>query len=645
MDAPSPALGPTTPAVSPPADPPADPGRRRRRARTAAIASAATGLVAGTAALFAGRSGWADGLFIAGIAPVFLLLMIDFVASLRARRFGLDIVAAAAIVSALLVGETLAAAVVALMLAGGQALEAYAEGRAGAAMNALLARVPRTALRYADGRLETVPIDAVRPGDRLLVRQGDVVPADGTVLGPAVLDEAAITGESLPVTRRAGEAVLSGGANVGNAFDLHATRTAADSTFAGIVRLVEEATRAEAPATRLADRFALGFTILTAVLSLAAWWVSGDPVRAVAVLVVATPCPLILAVPVAIVAGLSRAAQRGILVKGGGALEALARVRTLVVDKTGTLTKGAAAVADVRPAPPFAAADLLRLAAALDQASQHAVARALVAAARRDGLDLPPPTDVTETPGEGVEGLVDGRRVRVGGKAYALAGLPPDVAAAARALAPADHLTVAVTVDGAFAGLVLLADVLRPDAADTLARLKALGVARIVLATGDRQAVAAAIAAGLPLDHVAADLDPEAKIALVRAERRNAPVMMVGDGVNDAPALVAADVGVAMGAKGAAASAEAADVVLLADSLGGLVEAVSIARRSRRIALQSVVVGLGLSLAGMVAAAFGLLPPVQGAFLQEAIDVAVILNALRALQGDPLPGGQSRPGA
>ncbi|WP_181706599.1 heavy metal translocating P-type ATPase [Chthonobacter rhizosphaerae] len=603
-----------------------------QRLRAASIAVSSTGLAAGAVATFAGRADLAALLWTAGVLPVLAVLILEIVRSLREGEVGLDLVAAAAMASALMVGETLAAAVVALMYAGGQALEAYAAGRAGREMNALLARQPHTAVRYEDGTLKTIPIDAIRPGDRLLVRQGDVVPVDGETAGVAVLDEAALTGESRPVTRRPGEPVLSGVSNVGAAFDLVARRVAADSAYAGIVRLVEAAARAKAPATRLADRFALGFMGATAVLAIGAWMASGDPVRAVAVLVVATPCPLILAVPVAIVAGLSRAASRGVLVKGGGALERLGQVRGLVIDKTGTLTHGTASVAEVLPAGDASPAEILRLAASLDQASQHAVARALVDEALARDVALAVPDGAVETPGEGVEGLVDGRRVRVGGRAYALAGLPDPDPALHRAATRDGALAVFVAVDGAFAGAIRLADGLRQDAAATLDRLRGLGARRIVLATGDRRAVALGITAGLALDAVAADLSPEDKIAVVRAEQAHGPVMMVGDGVNDAPALVAADVGVAMGVKGAAASAEAADVVLLSEGLGGLADAMAIARRSRRIALQSVVVGLGLSAFGMALAAAGHLPPVQGALFQEAIDVAVILNALRALR-------------
>ncbi len=520
------------------------------------------------------------------------------------------------------------------MYAGGQFLESYAERAARREMTALLSRVPRTAVRHRDGRLEEVALDLIVPGDRLLVRQGDVVPVDGSVVeGVAVLDQSALTGESLPVQLRPGDAVLSGSTNVGDAFDLTATRLAAQSTYAGVIRLVEAAQRSRAPMSRLADRYAIVFLAVTVVLAGAAWVLTGDPVRAVAVLVVATPCPLILAVPVAIVAGLSRAAKLGILIKGGKAIETLAQIRSLVIDKTGTLTHGQAQIVSIRAAEGMTADELLRIAASLDQASKHVIAQTIVEEARNKGLALAIPTEVVETPGEGIAGRVDGRAVMVGGLHY-IAAIVGD---AASTLLPRERvpgaLASAVAVDGKFAGVLILSDRLRAGTEQLLQALRALGIERIVLATGDRHEVAHAVATGLSIDLVRSELAPDAKVITVLSERKNGPVMMIGDGVNDAPALAAADIGLAMGAKGAAASAEAADVVLLVDQLDRVLPAIRIARRSRFIALQSVIAGMGLSILAMIAAAFGYLPPVEGALLQEVIDVAVIFNALRALRG------------
>jgi heavy metal translocating P-type ATPase len=595
---------------------------------------AAAGLAAGLLARQVGFGAWSETIWAAGTVPVLLTLLVEIVTSLKRGEVGLDIVAALSMSAALAVGQALAAAIVALMYAGGQYLEGYAERRARRDMTALLSRVPRTALRYRDGRLEEVALDLILSGDRLLIRQGDVVPVDGTVAdGVAVLDQSALTGEALPVQFRPGQAVLSGSTNVGDAFALAASCRAAESTYAGVVRLVEAAQRSRAPMARLADRFAIVFLAATVTLAAAAWWLSGDAIRAVAVLVVATPCPLILAVPVAIVSGLSRAAKLGILIKGGKAIETLARVRALVIDKTGTLTAGQAKIVATRVAPGIVADELLRLAASLDQASKHIIAQTIVAEARAKGFTLAVPGDVVETSGEGVTGRVDGHEVVVGGLRFVAARVAdagPSMLARDR---PPGALAVAVAIDRRLAGILILADELRAGTQQLLADLRALGIERIVLATGDRPEVASFIAAGLSLDQVRSELTPDQKILVVLSERKNGPVMMIGDGVNDAPALAAADIGMAMGAKGAAASAEAADVVLLVDALDRVLPAIRIARRSRRIALQSVAAGMGLSIVAMVAAALGAITPVEGALLQEMIDVAVIFNALRALRG------------
>jgi heavy metal translocating P-type ATPase len=595
---------------------------------------AALGLLAGIIAKLAGRDAAAAVVWAAVTLPVLLALLVEIVTSLRRGEVGLDIVAGLSMAAALVFGENLAAAIVALMYAGGQYLETYAERTARREMTALLSRVPRTAIRHHNGQLEEVAIDVVSPGDRLLIRRGDVVPVDGTVAeGVGVLDQSALTGEPLPVKAQSGEPVLSGSTNAGEAFDMIAARPAAESTYAGIVRLVEDAQRSRAPMARLADRYALVFLVLTITLAAAAWWLSGDPIRAVAVLVAATPCPLILAVPVAIISGLSRAAKFGILIKGGKAIETLARVRTVVIDKTGTLTIGQARLIATHVDGGITANELLRIAASLDQASKHVIAQTIVDEARNRGLQLAVPTDVVETPGEGVVGRVDGRNVAVGGLRFLASKVTRGDAPPLAHDRPPGTLTVAVGIDGRLCGVLILADELRAGTEAMLSELRAMGIERIVLATGDRHEVAGFVASGLSLDLVRSELTPDQKILVVLAERKYGPVMMIGDGVNDAPALAAADVGVAMGAKGAAASAQAADVVLLVDQLDRILPAIRIARRSRLIALQSVIAGIGLSALAMVAASFGFLVPAEGAVIQEVIDVAVIFNALRALRG------------
>ncbi len=604
------------------------------RLKTLLLVIALAGLVTGLGLHFSGRTDLAQTAWFAGVVPVLAALVVEIIRSLARGEVGLDIVAALSMSAALTFGETLAAAVVAVMYSGGTFLESFAEGRARREMRDLLSRVPRSATRHRNGGLEEVPLDDIAPGDRLLVRQGDVVPVDGRVASAtAFLDTSALTGESLPVRlERNGEA-MSGSTNAGDAFDLEATREAKDSTYAGIVRLVEAAQASKAPMARLADRWSLGFLAVTVAIAFAAWWFSGDPIRAVAVLVVATPCPLILAVPVALVAGLSRAAHFGVLVKGAKPLEAMARIRTLILDKTGTLTDGRPQIVGIDSHDGMGADDILRYAAALDQASKHPVAQAIVAAAKNLGLTLPIPEDVAEIPGEGVIGFIDGLQVIVGGDGF-VAGRVGRVSGDHPELA-AGSVMVAVAVDGRMAGHLVMSDPLREGAAEMLASLRRQGVARILLATGDRAEVARRVTDGLGLDGIRAGLTPDEKVLLVLSEHKNGPVMMVGDGVNDAPALAAADVGVAMGARGAAASAEAADVVLLVDRVDRIAPGIEIARRSRRIALESVVAGIGLSVLGMIAAAYGYLTPVQGALLQEAIDVAVILNALRALRISP----------
>ncbi len=558
---------------------------------------------------------------------------------LLAGRLGVDAIAFLSMSGALALGQALAGIVVAIMYAGGNVLEDVAVARAERDLRSLIDRAPRIAHRRASSDVEDVPIEQISVGDEILVRAGEVIPVDGIVTDrSAMVDEAALTGEPIPVSRRRGDLVRSGSLNVGETFEIRAAATASESTYAGIVRMVSAAQTAKSPFIRLADRYALLLLPVTVAVAGGAWLFSGDPVRALAVLVAATPCPLILAAPVAFISGVAQAAKRGILIKGSGPLEALARTRTVMFDKTGTLTVGGARLVAIETAPGHSAEEVLRIAASLEQASHHIVAAAIVEAARDRGLNLAFPVGARETMGSGLEGMIDGRAVKVGSHqmVYGARKLETWAARALRRAAWRSALSVFVAVDGHGIGAVLLADELRRETPRAVQALRTAGIARVVMVTGDRAEAAETIAAALDLDAVLAEREPADKVDAVVTEQRQNPTVMVGDGVNDAPALAAASVGIAMGARGASASSEAADVVILTDRLDRVSDAVVIARRSRGIALQSIVAGLALSGLAMALAAIGLLPPVAGALSQEAIDVAVILNALRALS----PGHQ-----
>ena len=545
----------------------------------------------------------------------------------------MDVIALLALAGAIAVREYLAAAVISVMLTSGRSLEEWADARARQDLKALLTRAPRTAKRYRGGSLETVSLGEIAIGDVLLVAPGDVLAVDGSVAkGAAVLDESAITGEALPVERGPGDSVRSGTLNAGGPFDLRAETSADDSTYAGIIRMVSEAGQSSAPFVRLADRYAAWFLPLTLVVAGVAWALGG-PTRAVAVLVVATPCPLILAAPVALVSGVSAAARRGVVVKNGGVLERLAKCTTLVLDKTGTLTVGQPAVTAVVPAGALSPDEVLSLAASLDQVSGHVLAAAIVRAAEERDCPLTMPDAVTEQPGQGIAGTVQGRPVKLGRASWAeVTGDPPWARTVRRRERLDGALTVFVAVDGKPAGALVLEDRIRPDARQTIRAVRHGGITRIVLATGDRPDAADAVGALTGVDEVLAGLTPEEKLEVVRREQRRAPVIMIGDGINDAPALALADVGIAMGARGSTASSEAADAVLTVDELGRVGDVAAVARRTMRIATQSVLAGMGMSLVAMGVAAVGLLPAVWGALLQEGIDVTVILNALRALR-------------
>jgi len=579
------------------------------------------------------RTTWAIGLALTG-APVALR---TFVGLLRGRA-ATDVVAMLAIVGALLLWEPLAGLVVVLMQTGGEALERFAEGRASAAVRALEAAAPHEAHRYtAGGQLEDIPAGAIAVGDQLLVRPGEMLPCDAVVTaGRSHVDQSRLTGEAVPVTAEAGSRLPSGSVNGEGPLTVRAERVAAESLYARIVELVRSAQASKAPLQRMADRYAAWFTPLTLAVCLAAYLVSHDATRVLAVLVVATPCPLILAAPVAIIGGLNRAARRQIVVRNGGGLEQLGSTTTVMFDKTGTLTVGRPAVSRVLAVPPFSEGEVLTLAAAVEQGSGHLLARSVVEAAEERRLALLPATNVHEAPGEGVEGRAGGRQVVVGARELVRRRAPGAAAALDAADGGRPALRAYVAVDGAAAGFLEFADAVRPEAAGLLVRLADLGFRRMVLLSGDRHENVSALGSTLGFTEIHADLLPQDKVAQVhQAIAAGERVLMVGDGTNDAPALSTATVGIALASHGGGITAEAADIVILADDLGRVAEAVETSRWTLRIARQSIWTGLGMSGVAMAVAAGGYIPPVAGAVLQEVIDVAVILNALRAAQPAP----------
>ena len=590
----------------------------RALARRPIVVIAAIGLITGLAL----RS---DTVFLVTLVAGGVPLVVQTLRGMLRGRFAADIVAMLAIITSLVLGQYFAGVIIVLMQSGGEALEAYAMQQASRSLEALMARAPKVAHRVSGTDVVEVPVDRVVVGDNLLVRPGDLVPVDCEVTeGTSSVDQSALTGEPLPMRAVAGTHLLSGSVNLEGVLRVRAQRPSAQSQYQQIVVLVERARREKPPIQRIADRFAVWFTPVTLLMCGVAYLVTDSPASVLAVLVVATPCPLILATPVAVIAGISRAADLGVIVKHGRAIEQLGRARVVVFDKTGTLTLGQPSVAHVEGLDSVPAGDVLRLAAGVEQLSSHHLAHAVADAGRARFGTLPGASDFRESPGRGVSGRVEGHAVQVGSIPYLRdAGI-------AIAESPGDGTAAHVAIDGRLVGTIEFADRLRHQVPALMQRLAVLGVNDTVMLTGDREAPAEAIAAQAGIRTVRANLLPADKVVAVRdLARRHGNVLMVGDGINDAPALAAATVGVAMGAHGTAISAAAADVVLLVDDIARVGDAMAISRRMRRIALQSIGIGLGVSFALMVVASLGQITPAAGAVMQEALDAAVILNALR----------------
>jgi heavy metal translocating P-type ATPase len=570
---------------------------------------------------------WYAGLALAGIPVVWRTVR----GALRGH-FASDVVATLAIVTAALLGQPIVGLVIVLMQTGGEALEHYAEGRASEAVRALEAAAPRAAHRIRDGVLEDIPADEVAIGDTLLIRPGELVPCDAVVIdGTSHVDASMLTGEPVPVTASRDTRLMSGSANIEGPLTVNAVATAGESQYARIVALVRSAQASTAPLQRVADRYAVWFTPATLVVCGVAYALSGDWLRVLAVLAVATPCPLLLATPVAVIGGINRAARRQIIMRHGTALERLGTATVAVFDKTGTITIGQPSVSRVMTAPGVTDATVLRLAGSVEQKSGHLLARTLVELAESTCTVLPSARDVVEVPGRGVAGTVEGHRVVVGARSFVVEQTPRGADQLATLEPPGAGLRAYVAIDNSIAAVIEYADALRPRVREALSDLHELGISRVMLLSGDHAENARTVAAAAGITEVEGDLLPEGKVAVVHdLVTKGESVLMVGDGTNDAPALSAATVGVALAGHGGGITAEAADIVILIDDLSRVVEATRISQRTMRIARQCIGVGLGLSVVAMIAAAMGLVAPTVGALLQEGIDLAVILNALRA---------------
>lgn len=558
-------------------------------------------------------------------AIVALTMLVGMVKTLRSGKYGVDLLAILAVVATLAVGEYWAAMVILVMLTGGDALEDYAAKKANTELKALLDNSPRFAHVVTPDSSKDVPVNDVPVSAKIIVKPGELVPIDGLIIkGTGEFDESSLTGEARPVAKTVGDTVMSGSINGDEAITLTVTKLAKDSQYQQLVKLVQEAEQTPAHFVRLADRYAVPFTVVAILISLLAWWLSKDPRRFAEVLVVASPCPLILAAPVAMVSGMSRASRNGIVVKTGSVLEKLAGARTGAFDKTGTITNGHLTVAQILPAGTITKERLLHLAASAEQDSSHILARSLLAYASQHNISLAAVSGLTEETGKGITAMIEDHQVKVGKRQFVA---PQNQQAAI------DTTAIYVSVDGTYYGAIAFTDHVRPEAAQTMAKLKTTGVTNLIMLTGDQRAIAQQVAKAVGISTVKADLLPQDKIAALQSiPQSEHPVFMVGDGVNDAPSLATADVGIAMGAHGSTAASETADVVILKDDLAKVAKAVTISQDTLRIAKQAVLIGIAICTVLMLIASTGVIPAFVGAMLQEVIDTVSILWALKARQ-------------
>ena len=556
-------------------------------------------------------------------AVIALQMFIEMIGTLKSGSYGVDLLAITAVVATLAVSEYWAAMVILVMLVGGDSLEDYAAKKANSELKALLDNSPQIAHKLVEDDVIDLAVDEVLVGDKLLVRPGELVPVDSHIVkGESFFDESSLTGESRPLNKRVGDSLMSGSLNGDASVTIQVDKLAIDSQYQQLVKLVKEAEKTPSKFVRLADRYAVPFTLAAYVIAGIAWYLSKDPVRFAEVLVVASPCPLILAAPVAMVSGMSRASRNGIVVKTGDVLEKLARAKTGAFDKTGTITSGQLSVDKVVTLAGVKEKDLLAMMAGVETESNHILARSIVAYADDHGIDGVATDSLSEVTGKGVSAMVAGQKVLVGKLSF----VAPD-----SKIDKPQQTAIYLSVAGKLWGYVLFIDHIRPEAAETMTTLQKLGVSHLMMLTGDQKAIATKVANQTGLTNVQADLLPQDKIAALKAvPHSDHPVFMVGDGVNDAPSLATADVGIAMGAHGSSAASESADVVILKDDLSKVAKAVIISQDTMRIARQSVLIGIFICLGLMLIASSGLIPAFIGAMFQEVVDTVSILWALKA---------------